>query len=193
MKNWLTITLLALAILMLFLLPWWGERKAVKNYQRQVDSLSRVMNDYKAEAATAWQEMEFYQARANAYGSELAELKKDQQLAKEKHHRQLQALRQAPPVQVITTNIRMAECDSCMEVGQKVARENEVQAMKLVEMDSALASCQRGYLMLDTALKVSEDRFDVCEKNNKSLTTENEKLKVITALALSMAVIGILF
>lgn len=188
MKNAFAYILLAV-----LLVVFWVEFHKEKNYLEKIDSLTDEIFVLKAEAEGAYREMEFYQAKAMALGNELADEQKLTADLKANHHRLIKQLRSQPPVEVVTTNIRMAECDSCMEVGAQIVRENELQKMQLIQMDSALFNCQRGYTNLDTALKVGEARFAICEKQAEALTAENSKLKVVTGFALALAVLGIVF
>lgn len=102
------------------------------------------------QALNALAEMEAAQEAANKLTLEADSLRHANQLLQQRHGRQLAELRKRPPVTVTTTNIKLAECDSAIDVGQSLLAENEKQYAAIGELHNALDACQAAHSKRDS-------------------------------------------
>lgn len=160
--------LVALCVFVWLLRPW--ERQP----QKQLPSSSERIIKLELEALNALAEMEAAQQAATKLTLELDSLKHSQEQLKKQHSRNLAELRKRAPVQVMSTNIREAECDSAIDVGQSLLAENERQYEVIGQLHNALDACQEAHQKRDTALQHRDQESGQLQQR---LATTEKKLE----------------
>lgn len=169
-KNLLLIgALAALCVFVWLLRPWERQPQQQASPELQVKVIKHELA-----ALNALAEMEAAQQAANKLTVELDSLKNAHQQLKAQHGRNLAELRKRPPVQVISTNIREAECDSAIDVGQSLLAENERQYEAIGQLHIALDACQEAHLQRDSA---TQQRDEINTQLLSDLTTTQKKLE----------------
>lgn len=110
------------------------------------------------QALNALAEMEAAQEAANKLTLEADSLRHANHLLQQRHGRQLAELRKRPPVMVTTTNIKLAECDSAIDLGQSLLAENEKQYEAIGELHNALDACQEAHSKRDSLEALQNQR-----------------------------------
>ncbi|QXN68068.1 hypothetical protein [Microcystis phage Mae-Yong924-2] len=165
-KNLLPWALAALCVFVWLLRPW--ERQP----QKRLPSSNERIIKLELEALNALAEMEAAQEAATKLTLELDSLKHAQEQLKKQHSRNLAELRKRAPIQVISTNIREAECDSAIDVGQSLLAENERQYEAIGQLHNALDACQEANQKRDSALQHRDQQSS--ELQQKLATTEKK-------------------
>lgn len=169
-KNLLLIGALAALCVFVWLLRPWERRPQ----QQAVPELQMQVIKHELAALNALAEMEAAQNAANKLTLELDSLKNAHQQLKAQHGRNLAELRKRPPVQVISTNIREAECDSAIDVGQSLLAENERQYEAIGQLHAAFDACQEAHSQRDSA---AQHRDQINTQLQADLTTTKSKLE----------------
>ncbi|MBA4304623.1 MAG: hypothetical protein C0424_10400 [Sphingobacteriaceae bacterium] len=121
-------------------------------------ALQKSIIQLELQALNALAEMEAAQEAANKLILEADSLRHANQLLQQRHGRQLAELRKKPPVAVTTTNIKLAECDSAIDVGQSLMAENEKQYAAIGELHNALDACQDAHSKRDSMELLQDQR-----------------------------------
>lgn len=146
-KNLLLIGALAALCVFVWLLRPWERRPQ----QQAVPALQHEVIKLELQTLNALAEMEAAQEAATKLMLEVDSLKHANTQLKQHHGRKLAELRKKPPVPVTTTNIKMAECDSAIDVGLSLLAENERQYAAIGELHTALDACQEAHSIRDSA------------------------------------------
>lgn len=167
MKNILLGVLIATIVVLLLLLCKRQPQQFVND--SRIDSLKHAARVHQALSDQYRVAMDSAMRKVDELALRLIVAQQETDSLQDSHHARITALRNQPPDTVLTTSLVMAECDSCMEVGARILKQNEIQTMKIIGLEEAVTACQTSNAHLDTLSTAQTGTIQVLEQENLQL------------------------